>query len=247
MDRIVAVDRAVPERQPLPAALTQLVEGAVGLPPPTQRGLRTYTQILEAGRAAFTRADYQEVAVERLAEEARTSVGSVYRYFGSKENLFLVVLADCLGELYEAARSVWSMPWGYLERLQVSTERYLKSYADNRFILGSAAQLTMASANVREMTWAMRNIIHRAMASRLAEDQRTTGLEPLETETLMRGLSAMVDGYAQRAYVDVEFGTAEFLQSQMEHAAVVLAEVWYRSIFGSAAVPDPAELDSGRA
>jgi AcrR family transcriptional regulator len=238
MANLEAASRRVPpERPSLPSALARLVKEAIGAHPPTTRGVRAYNQILESAREAFALTDYQEISVDRIAGQAGMSVGSVYRYFGSKEGLFLVVLADCLGELYEAARSVWSMPWGYLERLQASAGEYLTAYARNRYILGSATQLGMSSGRVREMSWAMRDTIHRAMANRLAEDQRIAGVQPLETETLMRALIAMVDGYAHRAYVDLEFGSAESAPSRIEHTAEVLGQVWYRSIFGTRDAP----------
>lgn len=216
----------------VPSGLAHMVEEAVGSPPATARGRRTYTAILATAEREFVRADYHDVSVDRIASRSKVSVGSVYRYFGSKEGLFLVVLANCLGEMYEAARSVWAMPWGYLERLERSTEEYLRAFVRNRQVLGSAAHLGMTSRRVREMSWAMRRLVHTAMGRRLAEDQATSDLPPLEPDMLMRALSALVDGYAYRAYVDGEFGPEEAAPPNVSRAAKVLAGVWYRSVFG---------------
>lgn len=219
----------------VPSALIHLVEAAVGSPPSTARGQRTYEAILVTAERQFVRSDYHAVSVERIASRSKVSVGSVYRYFDSKEGLFLAVLANCLGEMYDAARRAWAAPWeyGYLERLEISTAEYLNAYIKNRKVLGSASHLEHTSERVREMNWAMRGLIHGAMVKRLAEAQDTSNLGPLDVEILMWALSAMVDGYAHRAYVDGEFGSLEMSPAGVERAAKVLSGVWYRSVFGN--------------
>lgn len=216
----------------VPSALVDLMGEAVGSPPATPRGQRTYATILATAERAFVEGDYHAVSIDRIASESNVSVGSVYRYFGSKEGLFLVVLANVLGEMYEAARRVWTMPWGYRERLEASTAEYLRAFLRNRQVLGSAAHLGMTSERVREMSWAMRRLVHTAMAKRLVEDQSESTLEPLDAQMLMKALAAMVDGYAYRAYASGEFGPQESSPANVKKAAKALAGVWYRSVFG---------------
>jgi AcrR family transcriptional regulator len=211
-------------------ALSSLVQEAIGNRPLTVRGWRTYDTILRSAERAFLIADYRDVAIESVASKSGVSVGSVYRYFGSKEGLFIVVLGDCLAEMYEAARKVWVMPWSYQDRLRASTAEFLRAYLRNRQVLGSAATLAAHSRRVREMNWAMRRLIQAAMEARLVQDNASGETPHQDPTMLIRVLTAMVDGYAHRAYVDLEFGESETTDERLEVAASVLSSVWFKAI-----------------
>jgi AcrR family transcriptional regulator len=55
--------------------------------------------ILDAAAAEFARAGFAAANINRIAEIAEVSVGSLYKYFGSKENCFLAVLEEGFREL----------------------------------------------------------------------------------------------------------------------------------------------------
>ncbi|HEV56075.1 MAG TPA: TetR/AcrR family transcriptional regulator [Phycisphaerales bacterium] len=52
--------------------------------------------ILNAAQAVFDMKGYTESTVEEIAGKANISKGSVYNYFGSKEELFAAVFAEAL-------------------------------------------------------------------------------------------------------------------------------------------------------
>ena len=53
-------------------------------------------EILNAAQAVFDAKGYAESTVEEIATNANISKGSVYNYFGSKEDLFAAVFAEAL-------------------------------------------------------------------------------------------------------------------------------------------------------
>lgn len=54
----------------------------------------TRLAILEAGKAAFGRAAYDQVSLREIASAAEVDVALIGRYFGSKEELFAAVIAS---------------------------------------------------------------------------------------------------------------------------------------------------------
>jgi len=64
-------------------------------------------RILEGGRRAFTAGGFRGTSVPAIAAEAGVSVGLIYRYFPSKEELFLeLCLSGTPGELEQLAERI---------------------------------------------------------------------------------------------------------------------------------------------
>lgn len=217
----------------LPREFSVIVEQAVGTSPSTDRGRRTYSRVLEVASTEFVRADYKQVSVEHIAEKAEVSVGSIYRYFGSKEGLFMVVLARCLFIMNEASRSGANDSHSYREILRGSTTQYLLAYQRFRFVLGAAEHLGATSTRVRELTWVLQRLIRESMARGLERIKSESELPELPLETQLRALTSMVDGYARRAFIEGEFGDEARTAQSVESAAEVLSLIWFRSVMGS--------------
>jgi AcrR family transcriptional regulator len=84
-------------------------------------------QILEGGRRAFIAGGFRGTSVPSIAAEAGVSVGLIYRYFPSKEELFLEL---CIGgtpaELRDLADRIAPIDDPF-ERLTASIDAYLDS------------------------------------------------------------------------------------------------------------------------
>jgi AcrR family transcriptional regulator len=64
---------------------------------PTQaRSQKRVDAILEAAGRLFSDAGFEATSMEAIAEEAGTSIGSVYQYFGDKRAVFLAMAERCL-------------------------------------------------------------------------------------------------------------------------------------------------------
>ena len=61
--------------------------------------------ILAAARELFLRQGYHETILEEIARHAEFGKGTIYNYFSSKEDLFLAICDQLVGELEAIARS----------------------------------------------------------------------------------------------------------------------------------------------
>lgn len=75
--------------------------------PTTPKGHRTRGQILAAAADIFARDGYVHAGMADIAERAQLSMGGLYRYFGSKEELFAVLAQEHLEEFLAALDEVW--------------------------------------------------------------------------------------------------------------------------------------------
>lgn len=76
--------------------------------------------VLDAAAAEFSRSGFAAAKVDAIAARAGISVGSLYQYFGTKENCFLAVLDDGVAELQGRLDEVLqqgSDPWGRIEAI----------------------------------------------------------------------------------------------------------------------------------
>ena len=81
-------------------------------------------QILEGGRRAFIAGGFRGTSVPSIAAEAGVSVGLIYRYFPSKEELFLeLCISGTPGELADLAERVAPIE-DPVERVRASINSY---------------------------------------------------------------------------------------------------------------------------
>jgi AcrR family transcriptional regulator len=199
--------------------------------PVTARGQRTRQRVLEAAEELFRAKPLADVSVSDIAARSSVSIGSFYRYFTDKEEIFLEILSGVYVAMYEQARNGWDPQRGIRENLHATTRAYLTSYYRNREIMRSAHHWSARSERARNLVWACRGAIEGHMLTRLVRDQELSSLPALDPLGMMRLLSGMVDEYARRAYAEGEFQPAS--EDDIAPAARVLGDVWLRAIFGS--------------
>jgi AcrR family transcriptional regulator len=87
-------------------------------------------QILEGGRRAFIAGGFRGTSVPSIAAEAGVSVGLIYRYFPSKEELFLeLCLSGTPDELRDLAERIAHID-DPVERLTVAIDSYFDALFD---------------------------------------------------------------------------------------------------------------------
>jgi len=89
-------------------------------------------QILTAAMKVFSKQGYQNSDVERIANLARLGKGTVYRYFKSKENLFLCTLEWGLNSLKHDIWAAIEKVDDYLDRVKVALATHLKFFEKHR-------------------------------------------------------------------------------------------------------------------
>jgi AcrR family transcriptional regulator len=75
--------------------------------PTTPKGHRTRSQIVAAAGEVFTRDGYVATSMVDVAERAGLSMGGLYRYFASKEELFGVLAREHLDLLLHTLEDAW--------------------------------------------------------------------------------------------------------------------------------------------
>lgn len=91
--------------------------------PTQERGKRRVEAILDAAAEVFAEVGFEAATIDQIAERAESSVGSVYQFFGSKDDLFEAIATGCLersGALFEtfAGEDLLASGWeAVMERL----------------------------------------------------------------------------------------------------------------------------------
>jgi AcrR family transcriptional regulator len=96
---------------------------------PGERAGRKRLQIRQAAVAAFLRAGYVGTSMDDVAAAARVSKQTVYKHFGSKEELFVAILeatvGDVMDEVFERVGSSLGRRGGLEEELLTTGRRLI--------------------------------------------------------------------------------------------------------------------------
>jgi AcrR family transcriptional regulator len=98
---------------------------------PVPRAVRKRTTILEAASRIFATRVYHLVTMEDVARGARVGKGTLYRYFPSKEDLYLAIVDGAFGVLIgrlEAERAAGAPPGTTLRRM---IEAVVETFAEH--------------------------------------------------------------------------------------------------------------------
>ncbi len=92
-------------------------------------------RILAAARRAFATSGFRGATVPDIAREAGISVGLIYRYFDSKEELFVELCLQGSSVTYEALREDLSRIGDPLERLRAAFGAFMHAHEGNQGLL----------------------------------------------------------------------------------------------------------------
>jgi AcrR family transcriptional regulator len=100
---------------------------------PVDAGLATARrdQILTAASHFFARQGYADADLEQLADELGVGKGTLYRYFPSKQRLFLAALERGMERLHAAVSLATGEIEDDLERISVAVTVYLSFFGDH--------------------------------------------------------------------------------------------------------------------
>jgi len=87
-------------------------------------------QILSAAMACFARNGYRATTMEDIVRESRLSVGAIYTYFASKQDLFLALAEQRTVEVLDAFRAIYEQPGSMAEKNRAAVELFFDQMAD---------------------------------------------------------------------------------------------------------------------
>jgi AcrR family transcriptional regulator len=91
---------------------------------------RTRTRLLDAAAKVFARKGFGGASVEEIAETAGYSTGALYANFGSKDELFLELLASRTSYRQAEAATIVSDHGGSIDEVKAGMNRFLIDVAD---------------------------------------------------------------------------------------------------------------------
>ncbi len=167
-------------------------------------------QILAAAAACFSHGGFSATSMPDIAAEADLSVGALYRYFVSKEDLFLAVVAQRVAVYNEAVFAALDRPGHPVERLRAalrSLQRLLSGQSPDDARL--SLELWARAHDVAALGVWLQDARHRRMDAlrHVVEEGRRTGCLRLEIRTsdAVAALMAAADGLVvQRACAPFE-------------------------------------------
>lgn len=158
----------------------------------TPRGRKTRDALLDAARRVFETVGFLDARVELIAQEARVSYGTFYRYFESKDDVF----GELSNRLFEDMhrREPAAADLSPAERLIASNRSYYQAYRRNAPLMAIIEQVATFNEEFRLLRHEHRRQLidrtARAIARWQSEGLVSTGLDP---ELAARAMSAMVD------------------------------------------------------
>src|ERR1700735_3164897 len=111
----------------------------------TEDQLARRRRIIDAGLALLERNEYERIQMKDVAEEAGVALGTLYRYFSSKEHLFAEVLVKWAATLSVSLSRRPPLETTPQERLRVALHRSVRAFQHQPQLARLIASLELSS------------------------------------------------------------------------------------------------------
>lgn len=190
--------------------------------PRTAKGRRTRYAILEAARVCFGEAGYTGTRIQDITERAGLSLGAFYRYFDSRREVLLAILAEFFDSLYKSSRSPWRAD-DPGHSVRETTIRYLEGYSMNADLYRLAYETFLTDPDVSRIWDDARHMFYRRIERSLRRGQ-AAGLVREDVDSALSAvlLGGMAEQYAFSAFVVRSSGVAD----NLEKVADEISALW---------------------
>jgi len=168
-------------------------------------------QILSAAMACFARQGYHATSMDDVVRESGLSVGAIYSYFPSKEDLFLTLSDDRANQTLAYLNDLFRRPGPMPEKTQAAVDYF--------FTILSDQLLSLARVNVEFM-------------SEAAKSERVKAAQELRCESVRQFLRWMLREAQREGQIrpDVDIDTAAELMLMLNEGIVLLSAVGLRKV-----------------
>jgi AcrR family transcriptional regulator len=163
---------------------------------PRRNSVQAREKILKTATAEFARHGFAGARVARIVRRAASNPRMIYHYFGSKSELYIAVLENAMAGLraVELRLDVEHLdPLEGLLRLFDFMNRYFEANQDFVRLLVtenlSKARYMRKSADIREMSSPVLEMISKFLSRGIADGHFAKGLDPLRLYVMMVALS----------------------------------------------------------
>jgi len=158
----------------------------------TARGRKTRDALLDAAQKVFETVGFLDTRVEHIAQEAKVSYGTFYRYFESKDDVFRELSTRLFEDMHR--REPTDTDLSPAEKLIASNRSYYQAYRRNARLMAIVEQVATFNAEFRELRHEHRRQLidrtSRAIARWQQDGLVTATLDPV---LAARAMAAMVD------------------------------------------------------
>jgi AcrR family transcriptional regulator len=191
----------------------------------TPKGRRTRERLLKGGRVVLEERGYFDATVGEIASRSDIALGSFYRYFENKDDLFMVLLEELVETLYNSTTGSWQAG-DTATALRESTRRYLETYYAERRLIAALLQMAAAVPNCAALWRELRTRTY----SRMEKYLRLALPDPPGRSPLVASaLGTMVEHCAYHWFVEGDrLGDPG---PDIDEAAEALAWIWYRAVY----------------
>lgn len=202
--------------------------------PVTARGQRTREALVTAARHVFERDGFLDSRLTDIAEGARTSIGTFYTYFDSKEEVFIAVLQQAQDDmLHPGLPRVEEDPRNIAAVLEASNRAYFEAYQRNARLMVLLEQVATINPTFRELR-VRRSKMFTERVARWVRAAQQSGLADPTLDPLMtaRALASMV---SRLAYYSFAFEEGWDVDSMVETST----KLWFNAL--GMALPEAAQ------
>lgn len=200
--------------------------------PTTPKGARTRENLLVAARGVFGRRGYIDATITEIAQQAGLSIGGLYRYFESKQALFVAVISELDEELFHAIAGATSPGVHDPRRVMLAAnERFIRRYVEDADLMAAFVESTSIDEQCRAIWWQGRRRIVGHLAAIL---RRQHGINDVDGVAIDIAVEAMVCMMQQAAYVWFAERDQAPRKVSAPRAAEIWTDTWYRTFFGAA-------------
>ena len=193
------------------------------------RGQRTLERLLEAGATVFATRGYHAARVDDVVKAAKTSHGTFYLYFSSKEDLFQALALDVAESMVQLARELPDLAPERAGDLHVWLARFHDLYARHRVVIRTWTEAEIVDSDMGRVGGDLVAQFSRELSKRL--EAAAPDIDPEIAALAFVGMIERSNYYVESNQVPVP-GT---------EMASTLAQVIHAGIFGTGAAGVKAE------
>jgi AcrR family transcriptional regulator len=188
-------------------------------------------EIMRAARELFARKGYHNTTLEEIAQHAEFGKGTIYNYFGSKEELLYGIMDHLTREMVALARSSVATPGGAREKLTAYARAMIEHSRTNFDVFRLVMRETDCvrsegfDAKVKQMRARARRVLE-IIAGPIEAEIREKKVKPLDALKL----AGLFDGMV-RSYCLAQFGKFHYLESdEPDDSVAIIVSVFFDGV-----------------
>lgn len=197
--------------------------------PTTQRGRRTRGALVAAARELFEQRGFFETRISDIAKLSKTSYGSFYHYFETKEAVLHELFTTVAGEMFNASRTGTQGATDPVGRIAAANRQYFAVAARNAKLVSVIDEVAIRDPQFKELKLQIRDLFlsrnERAIRNLQDEGLVDPKIDPALTAAALGG---MVEHFTQMWFIyGVTFDEGKSIET--------LTSIWARAL----GLPEP--------